>query len=276
VSTLGEFVAALERAYPPALAEDWDAVGLVCGDPADRVDRVLVCVDPADAVVDAAIEAGAGLLVAHHPLLLRGVHGVPANTPKGNVVHRLVRAGIGLYTAHTNADAAVPGVSDALAAVLGVAVEGPLRPDGQGEGTGIGRVGVLPDGPVTLAAFAERAAAALPDTAWGVRVAGDPDRLVRRVAVCGGAGDSLLDDALAAGVDVYLTADLRHHTASEHLARPGAPALIDAAHWATEQPWCAQAVAVLAAVSDTVDVLVSTQRTDPWTVGVRPAGGDRT
>jgi putative NIF3 family GTP cyclohydrolase 1 type 2 len=126
VTTVGDVVEVLESAYPPALAESWDAVGLVCGDPEEPVDRVLVCVDPVESTVDEALAMEAGLVVTHHPLLLRGVHGVPASTPKGGLVHRLIRAGAGLFCAHTNADSASPGVSDALAAALGLTVTGPL------------------------------------------------------------------------------------------------------------------------------------------------------
>jgi dinuclear metal center YbgI/SA1388 family protein len=369
--TVGDVVAALEAAYPPGLAAGWDAVGLVCGDPGEPVRSVLVAVDPVPETVAEA--AGEQLLVTHHPLLLRGVHGVGADTPKGALVHRLIRNGTALFTAHTNADAADPGVSDALAAALGLTVESPLvaasGPDldkivtfvpvgpaitavhdalsaaGAGNigdyshcsfataGTGqfkplggahpaIGEVGrlervaetrlemVLPRGkragvvaalrashpyeepafdvlelapvpsaqglgrigtlsaPESLAAFTVRVAAALPATAWGVRAAGDPDRTVERVAVCGGAGDSALDAALAAGVDAYVTADLRHHPSSEHLLRPGAPALVDVAHWASEWPWCEQAAGVVrAALGGSVEVRVSRLRTDPWTLG---------
>ena len=123
---IGDAVVALERAYPPELAADWDAVGLVCGDPAEPLTSVLVCVDPVQETVDEAVDSGVQLLVAHHPLLLRGVHGVGADTPKGALVHRLVRAGTALFTAHTNADAADPGVSDAFAAAVGLDVTGPL------------------------------------------------------------------------------------------------------------------------------------------------------
>jgi len=139
---------------------------------------------------------------------------------------------------------------------------------------GLGRVGVLPEAE-TLAAFTARAAAALPATAWGVRAAGDPNRAVRRVAVCGGAGDSALGAATAAGADVYLTADLRHHPAGEHVLAgtlPGraTPALVDVAHWASEHPWCGQAAGVIrSALAGTVDAVVSWRRTDPWTVGAR-------
>lgn len=269
-ATVGDVIATLAAAYPPWLAQDWDAVGLVCGDPAEPVRRVLVAVDATAGVVCDAAERGAQLVVAHHPLLLRGVHGVGADTPKGALVHRMIRAGIALYTAHTNADAANPGVSDALALALGLAVTGPLQPRVDAPGCGLGRLGTLASAE-PFSAFVRRVGAALPATAWGVRGAGDPDRPIRSVAVCGGSGDSLLDAAAAAGVDAYVTADLRHHPADEHLRRgPARPALVDVAHWASEQPWCGQAAGVLtAAFGGTVEVHTCTRRTDPWTL----AGG---
>ncbi|GAB3304932.1 Nif3-like dinuclear metal center hexameric protein [Geodermatophilus aquaeductus] len=273
-ATLGEVVAALEARYDPALAEAWDAVGLVCGDPADPVERVLVAVDPVAAVVDEAVETGAQLLVTHHPLFLTAVHGVPADDPKGRLVHRLVRAGCGLFVAHTNADrAADVGVNDALAAVLGLTATRPLQPVAPGSREGLGRVGELAE-PTTLAAFAAHAAAVLPGTAGGVRAAGDPDRPVRTVAVCGGSGGSLLSDAAAAGADVLLTSDLRHHPVSEAREVPG-PALCDVAHFASEWPWVPVVADVLTTdLSGRVEAVASRRRTDPWTVHVG-AEGDR-
>jgi dinuclear metal center YbgI/SA1388 family protein len=279
VTTVADVIAVLDTAYPPALAESWDAVGLVCGDPAEPVSRVLVCVDPVESTVDEAVGLGAQLIVAHHPLMLRGVHGVPADTPKGGLVHRMIRAGVALFCAHTNADAADPGVSDALAAAIGLVVVGPLNPNPDGR-TGIGRLAALGSAE-PFGAFVDRVAAALPATAGGVRAAGDPDRLVKTVAVSGGAGDAYLAVAAAAGVDAYVTADLRHHPAIEHLATTGVPGLVDVAHWASEWPWCEQVagilreslggtVSTLDPAGDSVEILVSTRRTDPWTA-VAPA-----
>lgn len=381
---LADVIEVLDALYPRNWAEPWDAVGLVCGDPDEPVDRVLLAVDPAAPVVDEALRWGAQLLLTHHPLLLRGVHGVPASTPKGRIVHRLVRGGCALFTAHTNADVADPGVSDALA--RGVGLTGELEPlqaaapqpldkvvtfvpradadavvdalaaagagaigdysrcaylvDGTGtflpgpgasptigavgerqtvaetrvemvlprdrryavvralraahpyeepafdvvelalpeEHRGLGRIGTLPSA-VTLGELTATVAAALPATTWGVRAAGDPGRPVRRLAVCGGAGDSLLGAAATAGVDAFLTADLRHHPAGEHV-EAGGPALLDAAHWATEWPWLADAAARLdvglrQALGTTVNTRVSTLPTDPWTTCVSsPGRGD--
>lgn len=365
---LGDVIDVLDEAYPPHLAHDWDSVGLVCGDPDERVDSVTVAVDATAAVVDSVGERG--LLLAHHPLLLRGVDTVAASTPKGALIHRLIRCGAALFTAHTNADAARPGVSDALADVLGLTVEDVLEPAaapatdkwviftppdaaealrtalfavGAGHigdyshcswsitgdaqflpdvgahpaigtvgaverldetrveviaparirsaviaairavhpyeepsidvyslaalpsGLGIGRIGVLAE-PQRFADFVARAKAVLPRTSWGVRAAGDPDAVISRVAVCGGSGDSLLSAVRAAGVQAYLTADLRHHPVDEH-RRASAVGLVDVAHWASEYPWCHQAAGLLRArFGDTVPVTVSARRTDPWNI----------
>ncbi|MFJ4090228.1 Nif3-like dinuclear metal center hexameric protein [Kitasatospora sp. NPDC089913] len=266
---LSDVITALEELYPPQWAESWDAVGLVCGDPRAEVRRVLFAVDPVQAVVDEAVEWGADLVVTHHPLYLRGTTTVAATTFKGRVVHTLIRAGIALHVAHTNADHADPGVSDALAEAVGVTVTGPLVPDPTDPlgRRGTGRVGLL-EPPLPLAAFAARVAAGLPATAAGVRVSGDPNRLISRVAVCGGSGDSLFAEVRAAGVDAYLTADLRHHPASE--AAEAAPiALVDAAHWATEWPWLPLAERALLGTAEkrgwTVETRVSRTVTDPWT-----------
>lgn len=265
---VSEVIAALEHAYPPELAESWDAVGLVCGDPGEAVSKVLVCVDPVQETIEEAADLGAELIVAHHPLLLRGVHGVGTDTAKGRLVHRMVRAGMALFCAHTNADSANPGVSDALAQALGLRVLRPLQPNADGV-TGIGRIGELAESE-PFADFVARVGHALPRTEPGVFGGGDPDRPIRTVAVSGGAGDGYLALAAVAGVDAYVTADLRHHVAGEHLGAGGrVPALVGVTHWASEWPWCGQASAVIrAAVPGTVDIHVSTRCTDPWNIRV--------
>lgn len=130
--SLADVVAALDRRYPPATAESWDSVGLAIGDPGAPVRKVLFAVDPVAAVADEAVAWGADLLVTHHPLFLRPVHGFAATTFKGALAHRLLRAGCGLYNAHTNADAAAGGVAEALAEAIGLVDLEPLvaAPDG--------------------------------------------------------------------------------------------------------------------------------------------------
>ncbi len=368
--SLQDVVALLHEWYPPHTAESWDAVGLVAGDPDQQVRSVLLAVDPSPEVAAEAAERGADLLVVHHPLFLTPVHGVAATTPKGRTLHTLTKAGCALLTAHTNADQAVGGVSEAMATALGLTDQHPITPaagdpvdkltvyvppdaaavvraalaeagagvigdydlasfssagvgrfrplagaepaigtvgeletveevrvevvlprgrradvvramrtahpyeepafdvievaDGGVGPAGTGRIGTVPR--QTLGAFADAVAEVLPETAHGVRVAGDPDRSVRRVAVCGGAGDFLLDTVLRTDADVYVTSDLRHHRAAEFVEQDG-PALVDVAHWAAEWTWLPVLAARLTeALGTEVATHVSTIVTDPWTM----------
>jgi len=278
VPTLGEILLAVEELWPESLAEDWDEVGLVAGHPSSGVSKVMFAVDPTLDVIEEAIEWGADLLITHHPLLLKGVTSVAATTAKGKAVHRLIESGTGLLTVHTNGDSAVGGVSDVLADALGLHDVVPLTPAPNGlPEEGIGRVGDLED-VMTLGDFAARVFGILPSVAGGVRVSGDKDALIRRVAVCGGAGDSLFNEVRASNADLFVTADLRHHPASE--ARENAvndrPYLIDVSHFASEWLWLPAAAEALGNVlSDQgheVDIRVSTTNSDPWDFILTPGG----
>ena len=269
-ATLGLIQLAVEELWPESLAEDWDEVGLVAGHPNAEVHRVMFAVDPTIDVIEEAIDFGAELLITHHPLLLKGVTSVAANTAKGKAVHRLIESGTALLTVHTNGDSAVGGVSDVLADALGLQNVAPLTPAANGlPEEGIGRVGDL-DEVLTLGDFAARVYGILPSVAGGVRVSGDRDGLIRRVAVCGGAGDSLFGEVRASNADVYVTADLRHHPASE--AREAAvndrPYLIDVSHFASEWLWLPAAAEALGNVltdqGHDVEIRVSATNSDPW------------
>lgn len=266
-ATLADVVDVVHRRYDPATAASWDAVGLVCGDPAAPVRRILLAVDAVGATVDEALATGADLLLTHHPLLFTPVTSVAATTPTGALVHRLIRGSCALLAAHTNADLARDGVSDALAAALGIAGTTPVVPSAADPRAGLGRVGDLA-ATVSFATFAEVVRDALPRTAHGVRVAGDPDLPVRRVAVLSGSGGDDLAASSLVGADVILTSDLKHHVALDHLAA-GGPALVDVAHFASEWPWLPLAArlisADLTAAGFAVEVAVSEIVTDPWT-----------
>lgn len=264
--TLADVEACVEELWPVSGAEPWDAVGLLSGDPAARVHRIHLAVDAVLDTVGEAIDAHADLLLVHHPLLLRGVTTVAETRYKGAVLARLIRANCALLAAHTNADVVSAGTSAVLADRLGLRDVRPLVPSATDATRGIGRVGDLPE-PTTLGRLARRVADIVPATAQGVRVAGEHDRSVSRVALCAGAGDAYLalPDVLAA--DVYITSDLRHHPASE--ARENArvsrgPALVDVSHWASEWLWLDVAAEQLRDALPGVEVTVSDLRTDPW------------
>jgi len=264
--TLAQVTEAAHALWPLAGAEPWDAPGLVSGDPAAEVGAIHLAVDAVLDTADEAVALGAQLLVTHHPLLLRGVTSVAEDRSKGAVIARLIRGGCALLAAHTNADVVADGTSAVLASRLGLRDTRPIEPSASDPTTGLGRVGEL-EHAMTLGELARGLQEILPATAQGIRGAGEYGAEVRRVALCAGAGDSLLAHPAVRGADVYITSDLRHHPASEareNARVAGGPALLDISHWAAEWLWLDAAAEALRAALPGVTVSVSELRTDPW------------
>ncbi|MGA0847799.1 MAG: Nif3-like dinuclear metal center hexameric protein [Pontimonas sp.] len=270
---LSEVVDILESLWPSSGAEEWDAPGLVVGSPDHMVSSVHLMVDATLDSIAEAVQDGADLIVAHHPLLLRGVTTVAESTYKGRVIADLIRGGVALYAAHTNADVVPTGTSAQLANLLELTDQVTLT-ESVTPGHGLGRVGTLPS-PMSLYELAVKVGEFLPQTAVGPVVAGDAESMVSRVSVCAGAGDSLLDNPAVLSSDVYITSDLRHHPASEareQAALAGGPSLINISHFAAEWLWLDQAAAELAKATG-LSVTVSDVNTDPWSFQVHRVGG---
>lgn len=265
--TVFEVNSAVERLWPLTGTAEWDAPGLLSGDPAAVVTRVHLAVDAVAATVAEAISVGADLLLVHHPLLMRGVTSVAEDRPKGSLLAQLIRANCALLAAHTNADIVATGTSAVFANALGLSSQRPLvAVASNDEALGFGRSGTLPK-PVTLGRLARQIGELLPATAGGIRVSGEYDALISTVSLCGGAGDSLLANPDVLASDVYITSDLRHHPASEfrEAARlTQGPALIDVSHWASEWLWLSTAAAELREALPQLTITVSDLRTDPW------------
>ncbi|MCC6446312.1 MAG: Nif3-like dinuclear metal center hexameric protein [Armatimonadetes bacterium] len=333
--SLSRITAFLQEAVPEAYAEEWDNVGLQVGDPSQPISSALVTVDVTPAAFRAAQSRGAGLIVAHHPLIFKPLKRLDLSVPSGRLLGNLIRAGIAVYSLHTNYDAAPGGISHALAAAIGLEQVEPLAPseqarllklavfvpaealeavrtamaeagagrignyafcsyqaDGTGtflplddanpysgerlalnhepearlemllpahltgkvvaamlrahpyeevaydlyplenrsRGVGLGCIGQLPR-PLSLKRFAAQAKKAL--GCRYMRVEGE-EKPVRRVAVCGGSGRSLIGRASCAGADAFVTGDLGHHDRL-HALELGLP-VIDAGHHETELP----------------------------------------
>ncbi|HEX7349740.1 Nif3-like dinuclear metal center hexameric protein [Brachybacterium sp.] len=270
----GEVLRVLEEAYPLSWAEPWDRVGLVLGEREASVQRVLLAVDPTVAVAREAVDLGVQLLITHHPLLLRGASFLPSDDGKGAVVTHLLRHGTALWCGHTNVDRSTRGTVGAWLRSLDLADARPLlageEPAEAAHGSrrfGLGAVGTLP-APTTVGRLAASIADLVPTTARGILHTGAADREVRTVAVCPGAGDSFLESAAAADADVYITSDLRHHPALEHLESSAdaaaVPALIDVPHAASEALWLPLAKELLTEALPGLEVLFSEHTTDPW------------
>lgn len=268
-TTVEEIALWMEQHYPSQLAEQWDKVGLTVGRTTRLVSRILLAVDPVQSVISEAIDGGYDLIITHHPLYLRGTSFITDQTAKGQTALDLAEAGVSLFCAHTNADAAHAGVAEALAQLLGIQDVRPLVPSDLDQSQGLGRIGWIE--PVTLEVFAKRVAARLPAGPNGILVGGDLNATIDTVAVSGGAGDSMLLDASNQGADVFVTADLRHHPSQDHLAQTDT-ALISGSHWATEAVWLPILRDYLLKDFPNIDVDLSTIVTEPWSTWLPTKG----
>jgi dinuclear metal center YbgI/SA1388 family protein len=229
----GDVRRTLEQLAPPPLAESWDNVGWQVGNDHFTVTGVLVTVDVDEQVIAEAIERGANLIVAHHPLFFRPLKQIDPATFHGTLIKSLLRHDICVYTAHTNLDAVPEGVNGALAEALGFAVRQPLIPiRGAAEGCGWGAVCELPSQPTDWFAeqVAERLGTPHPRVTYGI---GAPDHH-SRIAIMGGSGGSFSADVKRAECSLYITGEIKYHDAQD-AARLGVT-VIEADHYYSERP----------------------------------------
>ena len=224
-------LSALEQFAPLPLQESWDNAGLQIGLTEAEVSGALLCLDVTEKVIDEAIAKGCNLVVSHHPLLFRGLKQVSDANDVQRTVRRAIKADICVISMHTNLDNARGGVNWKIAERLGAQPIGPISPIGPmshiGPMSPIGHIGpispmgpscpqekspwvlaVLPQ-PLEAAAFI-----ALVKERFGVKCAHCNELLqrpIQKVAICGGAGDFVLDEAIAAGADAFITGEMHYH-----------------------------------------------------------------
>ena len=225
-----DIIAGLETLAPGRLAEDWDNVGLQVGHPQWPAGRVLVALDPTPAVVEEAIRDGAHAIVTHHPLLFRPLRNLNLATVTGALIQRLIEKRVAVIAAHTNLDSVPGGINDVLVEMLSLKNISVLQPVADDARAGLGRVGQLPQ-PLAFETLVGEIKARLGLS--HLRYAGQPEKHVRRVAVCSGSGGSLVNLFLDSPADVYVTGDVRYHDAREIEAhRRG---VIDIGHFESER-----------------------------------------
>jgi len=226
MTTVNDVLDMLSELAPVSLKMDFDNVGLLVGDRSKEVNRLLIALDITDAVIDEAVALGAELIVSHHPLIFTPLKSVLSDDICGRKVIKLIENGISAICMHTNLDIVEGGINDVLIKALGAEPEMLIEPTG--EGVGLGRVGQIPE-PLTLEVFLERCKTALKVSDLRY-VSGGKD--VSRIGVMGGAGAFALENAVKAGCDTYITADIKYH---EFLnAADYGINLIDGDHFCTE------------------------------------------
>ena len=201
-----DIIRVIEEFAPLSLQEGWDNSGLCIGSPEDVVSSVLLGLDCTPELVDEAIACGADMIVTHHPLIFSGLKKISPDNPVGEAVIKAIKAGISIYAAHTSADKVIAGVSGAMAAWLGL--EDVQILDEDGEGTGLGVVGNLPE------PLSAEEAVKLVKKCFGLKAmrASKPvDGKISRVAMCGGSGGSLIGTAMKSGAQLYISGDISYH-----------------------------------------------------------------
>ncbi len=221
-----DIIAPLEEFAPLALAESYDNAGLLVGDPETEVRAAVVCVDATEEVLDEAIALGAGLIIAHHPVIFHPLRSIGPQSNVGNAVMQAIRSDIAIYAAHTNLDRARHGMSHALAKKLGLSNISVLDPEVGG--VGFGAIGELAE-PLPALEFLRHTGRTLGTGC--IRHSAPPKEMVRRVALITGSGGEGLEKAIEAGADLFMTADLR---LDRFLAATGRILLADIGHFESE------------------------------------------
>ena len=258
--TANQLAEIIELRYPKSLAVEWDVVGFVTNNSDIEVNNILLTIDVTEEVVAEAITKSIDLIISHHPLILDPNEISDIQTKRIQLRQKMEENNIALYVAHTNADIAQGGVNDSLAKVLGLQ---------NIEAFGVekmARKGKLTT-QVTLREFANFLKDKLPQVKGSIQVSGKLDSKVSKVGLCGGSGSSLLEEVRKEDVDVFVTADLKHHAVSDNENMNG-PALVSVSHWASEWVWLPeleqQLKTDLAHKQFNSKIFVSEISTDPW------------
>lgn len=233
---VADIVDIMEEIAPGSLAEEWDNCGLQVGAPQWIVEKIWVALDPLPPVIEMAGRHDVDLVITHHPLIFKGLKRIDLDTFEGKVIDTALRKQIAVYAAHTNLDSAADGINDVLAERIGLHDTIPLVSSQAGVGddvpsaaVGMGRIGdTVSPLPVKEWALTLKKALGLEH----IKVAGNLDKMVRRVAVCSGSGGSLLGDFLSSDADVYVSGDLRYHDA--RTVEDSGRAFVDIGHFASE------------------------------------------
>lgn len=226
---LKQIIDIIESVAPRSQQEEWDNSGLQVGDSNRAIHSVLLTVDVTEAVVAEAVKGGCDLIVSHHPLLFHGLKHVTGSSPQERCLAEAIRHDIAIYSAHTSMDKALQGVSGRMALRLGLQDIRVLVPSQADEQVGLGVIASLPQ-PVPWEEWLRQVQQVF--GAQYVRYTEPIHPTLRRVALCGGAGAEFINDAIAAGADAYLSADIKYH---DMLSAAGQIMAVDIDHWVSEQ-----------------------------------------
>ena len=258
--TVNELAEIIELRYPKSLAVEWDVVGLATNNSKIEVNNILLTIDVTEDVVAEAIEKSIDLIISHHPLILDPEEISDIQNKRIQLRKQMEENNIVLYVAHTNADIAQGGVNDSLAKVIG------LQNIESFGAEKMARKGNLTT-QISLREFINLLKDKLPQVKSSIQVSGKLDSKISKIALCGGSGSALLEEVRREDVDVFVTADLKHHAVSDNENMNG-PALVSVSHWASEWTWLPelkeQLKTDLAQKQLDSRIFISEISTDPW------------
>ena len=258
--TVNELAEIIELRYPKSLAVEWDVVGLATNNSKIEVNNILLTIDVTQDVVAEAIEKSINLIISHHPLILDTEEISDIQNKRIQLRKQMEENNIVLYVAHTNADIAQGGVNDSLAKVLG------LQNIESFGAEKMARKGNLTT-QISLREFINLLKDKLPQVKSSIQASGKLDSKISKIALCGGSGSALLEEVRREDVDVFVTADLKHHAVSDNENMNG-PALVSVSHWASEWVWLPeleeQLKTDLAQKQLDSRIYISEISTDPW------------
>ncbi|MBP5498421.1 MAG: Nif3-like dinuclear metal center hexameric protein [Muribaculaceae bacterium] len=223
-----EITQAIETVAPLSLQEDFDNAGIQVGNEQDELRGILLCTDVTEPIVEEAIEKGRNLIISHHPLIFHPIKKIAGQTHIERIIALAIKNDISIYCAHTNMDSAPGGVNHVIAAKMGLTDVTFMDPkEGENGVNGIGVIGNCT--PQKASDFLKKV-----KETFGVatlRFSGDTSKVIRRVALCGGAGGFLLNKAIELGADIFVTADLRYH---EFMGHEDTIIIADIGHYESE------------------------------------------
>jgi len=232
MTKLKDIFSIMEEIAPPHYASDWDSIGLQIGDPFAEAKGIMIALDPSVEAVNETAAKGLNLLITHHPLFFSEIKSIDLSNPIGKIIKAAIKLDVAIFSAHTNLDATRGGVSDMLANTLGIKGLSPLKAakDADDDLVGIGRIGSFTNR-LSLSDVVDKLKKQL--HLDKVRVIGDMDKVIERVALCGGSGGSLIDDASQMKADLFISGDINYHRAKDALDL--GLAIIDIGHFSSEK-----------------------------------------
>jgi len=245
-----DIISFMEELAPTETAEDWDNVGLLCGDARSSVKKLMLCLDASSSVIEEAVHENIDLLISHHPLIFKSMKRIVESDFKGSLLSKLIKNDISLYSAHTNLDVAVQGVNQRLAESLQLTDIITLKNI---------KTGLLESEP-TIGAFIETIKIKL--NVRNIRFIGALTGKVKKVAVFCGSFDGDLETVRNTAADVLVTGDIKYHTAMD--AQEMGMCIIDAGHFNTEKIVLPHLVKLISSKFPDIHVLQASVEKDPF------------